>query len=178
VLTLWERGVWDDQDERIVMSRILQKFPQAQLDASAAAVEAESVDCLVNVPENIAGNGKVVAAGLNGGLVALVQLGVGKNEVIDVLRHHDSEGAEHIGFDVYGRVITGGGPCIKVWRETKSVEGEGEEEDEENVVDEEEVEEDEESEEEESSSESEEERPRKRKKGRHGNRMGSFKGLD
>ncbi len=50
---------------------------------------------------------RVVAVGLSGGLATLIQLRNGSHEVIDVLRHHDMDGAEHIGFDIYGRVITG-----------------------------------------------------------------------
>jgi WD40 repeat protein len=101
VLTLWERGVWDDQDERIVLGR--------QIGSQGM----DSVNCLVNVPEDIAGNGKMLAAGLENGTIAAVQLGM--NRVVDTWRHHDTDGVAHVPFDREGRMISGGGTVIKLW---------------------------------------------------------------
>jgi hypothetical protein len=103
VLTLWERGVWDDQDERIVLDRSIQD------------TVGESVECLSNVPQEIAGNGKMLAAGMGGGLVACVQLG--QNKVVEVFRHDEVEAVVSIGFDVGNRMISGGGQTVKVWQE-------------------------------------------------------------
>jgi WD repeat-containing protein 55 len=181
ILTLWEKGVWDDQDERIVMSRMLQRFDPAIFGQTYAGSAADSVECMVNVPEDVIGNERAVAVGLSSGMVALLQLGSGGHKVIDLIRHHEVEGAEKVGFDVYGRIITGGGPVIKVWREKQSAEkddgwedDEKEEEEEEKESDQADSEEDDDEE-----SESENDRPRKRRKGGQTNRkMGSFKGLD
>jgi WD repeat-containing protein 55 len=103
VLTLWERGVWDDQDERIVIDRGMEEGA------------GESIECLTNVPKHIAGNGKMVTAGMGGGLIACVQLG--PNRVVDVLRHDEIEAVVSIGFDIGGRMISGGGQIVKVWQE-------------------------------------------------------------
>jgi WD repeat-containing protein 55 len=104
VLTLWERGVWDDQDERIVLDRGINE------------ASGESVECLVNIPLEIAGNGKMLAAGMGGGLIAAVQLG--DNKVIDTFRHDEIESVVSIGFDSGNRMISGGGQTVKVWEES------------------------------------------------------------
>ena len=44
VLTLWERGVWDDQDERIIVDK--------------GPAGGESIDCLVSVPDSVGGLSK------------------------------------------------------------------------------------------------------------------------
>jgi hypothetical protein len=179
VLTLWEKGVWDDQDERIVVSRLLSKYKPLQTEGKLMSGEIDSVECLVNVPEIAGGDEKTIAVGLSSGLVAFIQVGSGKHEVLDVIRHHDVEGAEQVGFDVYGRVITGGGSCVKVWREKSSVNGDVEEEEEEWQDEEEDVDDASDEEEEESSESEEERRPKKKRKGSSSNKkMGSFKGLD
>ena len=98
VITLWEKGQWDDQDERIIVSR-----------------EKETVDALVAVPSGVGGGGKLVAAGLGDGEVRFVRLGA--NKVVSEVQHDELEGVIDIGFDVGGRMITGGGQNIKVWEE-------------------------------------------------------------
>jgi hypothetical protein len=107
VLTLWERGVWDDQDERIVLDRGLQDSP------------GESVECLANVPTEIAGNGKTLVAGMGGGMIACVALG--PNKVIDVFQHDEVEAVSAIGFDIGNRMISGGGNVVKVWQEKMEI---------------------------------------------------------
>jgi hypothetical protein len=103
VLTLWERGIWDDQDERIVLDRGMEEGA------------GESIECLAKVPKDIAGNGKILTAGMGSGLIACVQLG--PNRVVDVLRHDEIEAVVSIGFGVGGRMISGGGQIVKVWQE-------------------------------------------------------------
>ena len=98
VITLWEKGQWDDQDERITVSR-----------------EKESVDALALIPEGIGGFGKKVAAGLGDGMVRFIRLG--ENKVVDDLQHDEVEGVVSLGFDVGGRMISGGGQVVKVWEE-------------------------------------------------------------
>ncbi|KAL2369078.1 WD repeat-containing protein JIP5 [Blastomyces gilchristii SLH14081] len=109
VLTLWEKGAWDDQDERIVVDR--------QPDGG------ESLEVLSLLPDSL-GAGKVVAVGQSDGAVQFVQLGI--NKVISKVVHDELEGVAGLGFDVGGRMISGGGSIVKVWHE--AVEGEGDDE--------------------------------------------------
>ncbi|KIW07337.1 uncharacterized protein PV09_02186 [Verruconis gallopava] len=98
VITLWEKGVWDDQDERIILDK----------------GGEDSIDALTRIPEEL-GMGKTVVAGMSNGCLALVKLGI--NKVVDVLKHDEVEGVAAIDFEVGGRMISGGGPILKVWRE-------------------------------------------------------------
>jgi hypothetical protein len=114
VLTLWERGVWDDQDERIVLDRGLKDSP------------GESVECLANVPAEVAGNGKTIVAGMGGGMIACVA--IGQNKVIDVFQHDEVEAVSAIGFDIGNRMISGGGTVVKVWQEKMQLDEDDEDE--------------------------------------------------
>lgn len=103
VVTLWEKGAWDDQDERIVVDR-------------AGSV----IECLVEVPEGQRGVGrgfgrKVVAAGLEDGRLRFVELG--NNQILQELdvKHDDFDGVTALGFDVAGRMVSGGGQFVKIW---------------------------------------------------------------
>jgi hypothetical protein len=99
VITLWEKGVWDDQDERIVLDRS----------------GIESVDAIVRIPDSISMGSKTVVAGMSSGVLGIIKLGV--NKVVDVLKHDEVEGVVAIDFESGGRMISGGGPILKVWRE-------------------------------------------------------------
>ncbi|KAF2691777.1 WD40 repeat-like protein [Lentithecium fluviatile CBS 122367] len=103
VLTLWERGVWDDQDERIVVD----KSPGG----------GESLDSLALFPSGVGPGGKVVAVGLGNGTLRFVK--IGQNKVIGELFHDEleKEGVIGLGFDVTGRMVSGGGRTVKVWCE-------------------------------------------------------------
>jgi WD repeat-containing protein 55 len=101
VVTLWERGQWDDQDERIVIDR--------------GEGGGESLDALALLPENVGPHAKVVAIGMGNGSIRFVRVGL--NRVIDELSHDDAEGVTALGFDVGGRMISAGGTKIKVWYE-------------------------------------------------------------
>ena len=103
VITLWEKGQWDDQDERITVSR-----------------DKETVDAMVQIPDGIGGMGKKVAVGLGDGTIKYVRLGM--NKVVGEAQHHEFEGVEQLGFDVSGRMISGGGSTVKVWQEPLEVE--------------------------------------------------------
>jgi hypothetical protein len=98
VLTLWERGVWDDQDERIYV------------DVGRGG--GESLDSLAVMPEGVGDGGKNVVVGVGDGTIRIVQLGPNKT-----LRHDEVESVVGLGFDVGGRLISGGGSIVKVWQE-------------------------------------------------------------
>jgi hypothetical protein len=99
VITLWEKGVWDDQDERIVLDR----------------GGSESVDAITRIPDSLGMGSKTIVAGTDSGVLAFVKLGI--NKVVDVLKHDEVEGVVAVGFESGGRMISGGGPILKVWRE-------------------------------------------------------------
>ncbi|KAF1914071.1 WD40-repeat-containing domain protein [Ampelomyces quisqualis] len=175
VLTLWERGVWDDQDERITV------------DKSKGG--GESLDVIALVPDGIGPGGKIAAVGLGNGALRFVKLG--QNKVIDELKHDvlGQEGVIALGFDVTGRMISGGGRNVNVWGEkTWQDVAEEEEEDETPINGKRGLESDsDDSEEEEPEGSSEEEEPKqkrkKRKKGKGGKQAKGhgilhFSGLD
>lgn len=107
VVTLWERGVWDDQDERIIVDR--------------GPAGGESLDVLALVPEGVGPGGKIVAVGMGDGRMKLVKLG--SNRVVAELSHDELEGVVALGFDVGGRMVSGGGQVVKVWHEKVAGEG-------------------------------------------------------
>lgn len=117
ILTLWEKGAWDDQDERVIVGR--------------SAEGAESVDVLTVLPDEL-GMGKVVAAGQADGRIKFVQMG--RNKVISEVRHDELEGVIGLGFDADGRMVSAGGSIVKVWHE--AVEGEEDEDQEDDSDDE------------------------------------------
>jgi hypothetical protein len=181
VITLWERGVWDDQDERIVVDR--------------SKGGGESLDSITVVPDGVGPGGNIIAVGMGNGLIRFAK--IGQNKVFAELKHDElsQEGVIGLGFDVTGRMISSGGRTIKVWGEKKNVAEEEEEEEEEEDEEEEEVEEttanekrDHESDDgdEEMAESSEEEEPkqkrkkRKKNKGKQqkGNGITHFSGLD
>ncbi|KAI1137330.1 WD repeat domain-containing protein jip5 [Hypoxylon sp. FL0543] len=98
VLTLWDKGAWDDQQDRIVVD--------------SAKGGGESLDCIVQVPGDVA-RGKKVVIGVGDGSLRIVDLM--KREVEDILRHDDIEAVVGLGFDCQGRMISGGGQTIKIW---------------------------------------------------------------
>ena len=111
VITLWEKGQWDDQDERITVSR-----------------EKETLDCITEIPSGIGGYGKKVAVGLGDGKVRFVTLG--QKKVVGEVTHDEVEGVIGLDFDVGGRMISGGGSIIKVWQEPLATVGEDDEDEE------------------------------------------------
>lgn len=103
VLTLWERGVWDDQDERITIDR--------------SKGGGESLDVIALLPDGVGASGKIAAVGLGDGSLRFVKLG--PNKIIDELKHDElrQEGVIGLGFDVTGRMISGGGKKLNIWGE-------------------------------------------------------------
>jgi hypothetical protein len=100
VVTLWEKGAWDDQDERIYVQR----------DAGGA----EAIETLTTVPDFL-GKGKMLAAGLGNGLIKFIR--IGQNKVSSEVIHDETEGVVGLGFDVEGRMVSGGGQIVKVWHD-------------------------------------------------------------
>jgi hypothetical protein len=111
VLTLWERGIWDDQDERIIV------------DAGIGG--GDSLDSLVVMPEGVGDGGRNVVVGVGDGTIRIVKLGPNKL-VGEPLRHDDIESVVGLGFDVGGRLISGGGSIVKVWQEKMSLDDDSE----------------------------------------------------
>jgi WD repeat-containing protein 55 len=105
VVTLWEKGVWDDQDERVVIDKF-----------------GETIETMAQVPEGVGGlayqgQQKLVAVGLGDGRMRFIRLGPNRvSQDMDV-KHDDVEGVVGLGFDVAGRMVSGGGQVVKVWRE-------------------------------------------------------------
>ncbi|KAF9893584.1 WD domain repeat-containing protein 55 [Aspergillus nanangensis] len=100
ILTLWEKGAWDDQDERVKVAR--------------ESGGGESLETLTVVPDDL-GKGKMVAVGLGSGAVKFVNIGA--NRVVSEVMHDETEGVVGLGFDVEGRMVSGGGQVVKVWHE-------------------------------------------------------------
>lgn len=111
VITLWDRGSWDDQQDRMVVSR------------------EESVDAVVAVPAEVGygrPSGKAVFAATGDGRVTMFD--AGKRQAIEggELRHDDLEGVVAMGFDCFSRLVTGGGKVVKIWEDLKDLQGEDE----------------------------------------------------
>lgn len=193
VLTFWERGAWEDQSGRVVVHR----------DGTGGVGEEGTLDCLAVLPEE-EGRMRMIATGLGNGLIRFVRLGVGANNVVSEVSHDEMrvEGVAALGFDVEGRMISGGGQIVKLWHEKLAAEENDSEEEEdeaeagEEAADQDEVLEaaveavqdfDESNDDDDSDEDSDDElrsRNKKRRKGRgkdkggsHG-LMASFKGLD
>ncbi|KAL1593600.1 WD repeat-containing protein jip5 [Nothophoma quercina] len=130
VLTLWERGVWDDQDERITVDR--------------SKGGGESLDALALLPAGVGPGGKIAAVGLGNGDLRFVK--IGQNKVIAELKHDElaQEGVIGLGFDVTGRMISGGGKTVKVWGEKGALGATDDDDEEEDEEEEEEAEDDDE----------------------------------
>lgn len=113
VLTFWERGAWEDQSGRVVVHR----------DGSGGVGEEGTIDALALLPA-AEGKMRMVAAGLGNGLIRFVRLGVGANQVVGEVSHDEMrvEGVAALGFDVEGRMISGGGQIVKLWHEKISEE--------------------------------------------------------
>jgi hypothetical protein len=115
VLTIWDKGAWDDQTDRIIVDR-----------------SGESLDCVVQIPETVT-MGKKIVVGVGDGSIRIVDMH--KREVETNLRHDDIEAVVGLNFDCQGRMISGGGTTVKVWEESVSRAAEDEEEEEEDSDD-------------------------------------------
>lgn len=115
VLRMWERGVWDRGEQRVVVGR------------------GESLDVLSRVAEGVGGVGNMVAVGMGDGKIKIVD--VGKRNVVAELTHDEVDGLTGLGFEIEGRMISGGGQTIKVWQESPVEGNEDGDEDEDDDVD-------------------------------------------
>ncbi|KAI6781304.1 WD repeat-containing protein JIP5 [Emericellopsis cladophorae] len=127
VLTVWDKGAWDDQQERIIV------------DGQRGSQGGESIDALTMIPE-VLGYGKKVVCGLGDGSLRVVDLADRAVLTAPNLRHDVTEGVVSLGFDCGNRLISAGGDTIKVWEELSELQGE--EQEAENHDDEEDEEED------------------------------------
>ncbi|KAL2202974.1 hypothetical protein CC79DRAFT_1337613 [Sarocladium strictum] len=129
VLTLWDKGAWDDQQERIIVD-----------SAAGKRGTGESVDALALVPESM-GLGKKIVCGMGDGSLRVVDLIRREVNTSTNLRHDDLEAVVSLGFDSENRLISAGGKTVKVWEELTELQGGDEEEEEEADSDDEEEEE-------------------------------------
>ena len=109
-LRLWEVGVWDDNEETITVGK------------------TASADVLATVPQGI-GKEQLLAVGMDDGFVRFVGMGGKRPKVVGEVRHDDIEGVLTLGFEVGGRMCSGGGGILKMWEE-RFVENNNEDEEE------------------------------------------------
>ncbi len=118
VLTLWDRGHWDDQVQRILLHK-----------AVGGGGGGESVDALMLLPDDVSpGHGRRhIAAGMGDGSVSIVSLF--PHAVVCQLDHDDVEAVTGLGVDCSGRLFTGGGQNIKIWIRRETGGGEDDDDD-------------------------------------------------
>ncbi|KAF4992249.1 hypothetical protein FGRMN_7279 [Fusarium graminum] len=114
VLTMWDKGAWDDQQERIIVDG----------DKKGSG---ESIDAMVFVPQEM-GLGKKVVCGLGDGGLRVVDLVTREVDVSVNLRHDHMESVVSLGFDSENRLVSAGGKTVKLWEELSELQGENEDE--------------------------------------------------
>ena len=154
VLRVWEVGNWDNEPERIHIG----------------GMHGEGADVLSSIPEKLEvrlgySDGGVIA-GMGDGSINIVRLGKGKGKLMGEIRHDEIEPVGGLGFEVGGRMISGGGDVVKVW-EQATIDG-AQDEDLGNAANEESADSDDQDDEGDKESSEEEQRKRKkrRKKGK------------
>ncbi|KAF5665142.1 WD repeat-containing protein [Fusarium heterosporum] len=114
VLTMWDKGAWDDQQERIIVDG----------DKKGSG---ESIDAMVFVPQDM-GLGKKVVCGLGDGGLRVVDLVTREVDVSVNLRHDHMESVVSLGFDSENRLISAGGKTVKLWEELSELQGDNDDE--------------------------------------------------
>lgn len=108
VVTLWDRGSWDDQQDRMVVDR------------------EESVDALVSLPPGLGyggRDGKAVFAATGDGKITMLDIGRRQAVSGGELRHDEVEAVVGAGFDCFDRLVTGGGKVVKIWEDLRELQG-------------------------------------------------------
>jgi len=108
VLTLWDKGAWDDQQERIIV------------DGDKKG--GESIDATVLIPQEM-GLGKKAVCGLGDGSLRIVDLVRREVRASDNLRHDHMESVVSLNFDSSNRLISAGGKTVKLWEELSAFQG-------------------------------------------------------
>ena len=108
VLTLWDKGAWDDQQERIIV------------DGDKKG--GESIDATVLIPQEM-GLGKKAVCGLGDGSLRIVDLVRREVRASDNLRHDHMESVVSLNFDSSNRLISAGGKTVKLWEELSALQG-------------------------------------------------------
>ena len=114
LLRVWQVGSWDDNEQTV-----------------AVAGKGASADVLATVGQN-----PMVAVGSDDGVVRFVDMSMKRPKVLQnaEVRHDEVEGVLGLGFEVGGRMISGGGHVVKVWEDSIKVDdGEDEESDDEGL---------------------------------------------
>ena len=100
ILTMWEKGQWRDQQERITVGK--------------TGPNSESLDAITRLPDHIGSlHGNHLAVGTGDGRIKIVSLF--PNRVVGELVHDDVDGVVDIGVAACGRLVSGGGQTIKIW---------------------------------------------------------------
>lgn len=109
-LRVWQVGSWDDNEQTV-----------------AVVGRGASADVLAAVGEE-----SVVAVGMDDGCVRFVDVERKKPKVLQEaeVRHDEVEGVLGLGFEVGGRMISGGGQVVQVWEESLGMDDGEDEEDE------------------------------------------------
>jgi len=110
VLTLWDKGSWDDQQDRIHVTDGGRK----------AADDLASLEAVVRVPEALGWGSKIVVGATDGSL-SMVDLR--RRDVHHILNHDDIDGVVAVAFDCENRLISAGGKMVKVWQENSDITG-------------------------------------------------------
>lgn len=110
ILRIWQAGLWDDNEQTV-----------------AVAGKGASADALA-----VGGENPTVAVGMDDGVVRFVDMGRKRPKVLQEaeVRHDEVEGVLGLGFEVGGRMISGGGQVVKIWEDSLGVDDGEDEEDE------------------------------------------------